>query len=1391
MSFAKPLWFLFAVAILPQLASADDAPYSGASRMATFQDAGSHFFALSLLPDAEADFPRPESYEVVVVFDTSATQTGPVRLEGLEVLDELAATLPAGTSLSLLACDVETVELSEGLVASSDPKWETAVARLKKRIPLGATDLSSALRTAMKQFRSPTAQRTVVYIGDGVNRVNFLTSNEHRQLVDDLVEARVTVSSLAIGPMVDVPTLAAFANHTGGIVLSRNAIQESTQAIGRTLGLSAAMPVVWVENAKLPTALADHFPQRFPPLRLDRDTVIVGKVSGELTKADAGITGSITGQSVKLSFDIAPEASNPDMGFLTAVVEKAGRDGGLTLPSLGSEGLRAMSFMLADDATAMVKSGEFALKSGQIESAIQIAEEALKSDPNNAAAVSLLNAAKKAADKDAAAIPAGKFMQTGGNPFGDDDPFGNAPAGQEPTTDPFGLTPATEPAPATAPLGTGATPLVVPQATAPAPIVQSRVFQDSNLGDLLAEEEALRRVAGEALAQDVRNELHQARILGLENPIGVKNSLKLLLEELDSTVDIDPALRSQLRNNVSSAIANVAILEARYLDRVQRREAINAQANAAERLLNETARRDESLKQLVEQFNFLMDERRYLEASQDVAPEIRLLAPDTPLENVTREVSSLASNYAIMREAFENREQGFVNVMRAVEVASVPFEGDPPVVYPPADVWQALTARRRERYSEFNISGGGNETERRISTALKQTMEEINYNDVPLRTVIQEIEQDFNIPIWINEEELETTLDITPDDTVKLVIAPISLRSALRLMLDSVSPDLTYIVRNEVLEITSKDSAEAEPVNKVYPVGDLVLGPMQLRMMGGGGMMGGMRGGMGGMGGGMGGMGGGMGGMGGGMGGMGGMGGGMGGMGMGGMGGMFAVPDDTRKPTPLSTSRSSSAVNVEQWVERLTDATDEDRAEIDSKVRRTVRGYIDAAEAQLEAKNEAAAAAEFEKVIELVGGLLGAGHPQPWMYQALSLSMEACKYPAADIKRVQMSSIDFDGSTQHSILIANYLARKGFKAEALDILKDISVIEPLRYDVFATALPLAQETRDLDALRWVCKGIISKAWPKEHAEIYTHAERLARTTAVMLSQQGRVVESKSFEEEIKQAKQRDLVVRINWTGEADLDIRVQEPAGTICSLSNPKTTSGGILIGDTSSSSEKANVNGYSEYYVCAQGFAGQYDVLVRRVWGQVSGGKATVEIYTDFGTPEQSFVTHQVDLSEKDALIQVAVKNGQRKETIADAQLANVQRRQIENGRAVLGQLGGANTPEDSDYFDYYAYRMRLRAANLNNNIARGGFGFPGGGAVGYQPVVETIQEGAFMGVAAVVSADRRYVRIAPSPSFQGIGEVFTFNSATGDQGQNQGGTGGFGGGGLGQGGGQGGGIF
>ena len=75
--------------------------------------------------------------------------------------------------------------------------------------------------------------------------------------------------------------------------------------------------------------------------------------------------------------------------------------------------------------------------------------------------------------------------------------------------------------------------------------------------------------------------------------------------------------------------------------------------------------------------------------------------------------------------------------------------------------------------------------------------------------------------------------------------------------------------------------------------------------------------------------------------------------------------------------------------------------------------------------------------------------------------------------------------------------------------------------------------------------------------------------------------------------------------------------------------------------------------------------------------------------------------------------------------------------------------------------------------------------GAAGYQPVITSLPQGGQMFTSAVVSADRRYVRVTPLPFFSIVSEVNTFNFVSGSSGTSAGGgQGGFGGGAGGRGG-------
>ena len=87
------------------------------------------------------------------------------------------------------------------------------------------------------------------------------------------------------------------------------------------------------------------------------------------------------------------------------------------------------------------------------------------------------------------------------------------------------------------------------------------------------------------------------------------------------------------------------------------------------------------------------------------------------------------------------------------------------------------------------------------------------------------------------------------------------------------------------------------------------------------------------------------------------------------------------------------------------------------------------------------------------------------------------------------------------------------------------------------------------------------------------------------------------------------------------------------------------------------------------------------------------------------------------------------------------------------------------------------------------------GTGAVGFQPIIQPISDGISLTVVAVISADRRFVRLSLAPQFNNVVDVFTFSFASGGAGggaigggQGGGGQGGFGGGGGGFGGGGGG---
>ena len=1307
---SKQLRVAFGVTIF--IASAVTAVMAGSpATMMTFNDVdGSRYFALSVQPTDPV--PSAESRDVLILVDTSASQVGLYREDSIEAVESVLRSLSPNDRVQIAALDLKSVPLSKGFHPAASDATQSAVQKLRKRTPLGSTDMVKGIGNSSQMFqRDASVPRHLVYIGDGVSHADLPNRDQFSQLAKQVANHQVSVSSYAIGPQRNIHLLAALANQSGGQVLVDGPNLTGQQA-GQKLAKAIASPVIWPSQGKLGAAVNENFPSQFPPLRLDRDSIVIGTLKGEANPTAIAITGQVNGQPVEMTWDVATKPSSDDFAFLTGLVDSARADGGASLPTVGSDALREIRRMSVADSGQLSELGTQALAAGNVAGANFLAQEALKRDPSNPIAATL----KRAADKQ------GQTLMV-----------------QEEEL------------------------RLVPEDVAEA-VVDEELLREfapvEKPSGLLDEAIEDRRLNTQIVKSDVTQGLAAARRIVRSDPNAAIISLKTLRESIYQAPDLDADIRAQLLDRIETSLrqANQQKLEKDERDKTMR--ANRAQAMERQRLLDLAKRDDDLVVTYIDQFNARLEERRY-----ELAIEASLNAYDTNpnlvATNATVVKAHLGTAYDQQMQLRALKQQKFLDAMYDVSSSQVPFPDNEPIVYPDPEVWQDLT-NRRQKYAQIDFAKTGS-AEQRILDALESDTK-IDFLDEPLSDAMTYLEQYHGIQIEIDNRALEEAA-LTTDIPISKQLSGIKLKSALNLILKDLG--LTYVIQDEVLQITTPDEAELRLVTKVYPVADLVL-PIQSMMGGGMGMMGGMGGGM------MGGMGGGMGG---GM--MGGMGGGMGGMG----GGFFDVEDTlTLGTTKTTDSKFIPSLNKPNTVrvraikletregQSQSEAWDEffqqDEQKInDAAIRKTLRDHM---------TNR-----QFEAVTTIIESALRAGYVRPWMYEALGLAMKAQGAPEEDVERALTSSIDLTTDPNDALISAAYMAQLGVHARALKLYQEVAEIAPLRPEPYIQGLQLAQKLNDSDGIRWAVTHILRHAWPKEHRHIQEKAVTLAQATLkdLMKSDPDKAEE---FRTAISGAIVRDCMVRVTWTGDADIDILVEEPSGSVCSLYNQRTPAGGVLLGDGFANTEKKDV--MSETYVCPEGFSGQYRMLVRRIWGEVTAGKITVDIYVNRHTANEKHIHQQIPLSDKDAIVVFEVNEGRRKESLTEQQIASVVKNQAVVNRGILAQQLSSVSSSEA------VANLAIARARRDGNLA----GLIRNPAVGFQPQLTVLPEGTNMMMStAVISADRRYVRFSPGMlMFSTVGDVQTFNYVTGQTGDGGagpgagggaggvGGIGGFGGG-------------
>ena len=281
---------------------------------------------------------------------------------------------------------------------------------------------------------------------------------------------------------------------------------------------------------------------------------------------------------------------------------------------------------------------------------------------------------------------------------------------------------------------------------------------------------------------------------------------------------LDPQTKTAFIRNIDNAVANTV----QYTERHQAvfdQNALNQQVLAERRMAQEMRlSSQEKLKTYVDECNKLIDEQRYEEAVM-LAKKARDFAPDEPVTHLLLTTTQLHANLRIAQQIEEDKREGFVKALREVDVASIPFDfSQSPVQYGPN--WRSMMGRRIG--SDEAINSRRPESEREICRQLEMPVS-LNF-DRPqeLGYVLQLLSGQTGVEIFVDHTALHE-VDVTTETPVSIqLMKEIKLKSVLNLVLNQLG--LTYIVKNEMLNITSISKAKGEYYSYTYYVGDLIMG---------------------------------------------------------------------------------------------------------------------------------------------------------------------------------------------------------------------------------------------------------------------------------------------------------------------------------------------------------------------------------------------------------------------------------------------------------------------------------------------------------------------------------------------------------------------------------------
>lgn len=332
----------------------------------------------------------------------------------------------------------------------------------------------------------------------------------------------------------------------------------------------------------------------------------------------------------------------------------------------------------------------------------------------------------------------------------------------------------------------------------------------SAIDDAVARRHVLaRQVSAELAGQEAK-----ARALLQSDPKGALALLEDARRQVEAS-GLEAGDRQQLLMRVDRHIRQTQQFIEHNRPRIELDQKNQQTRDRIERTQRVKLETQDKLALMVNDFNRKMDEERFDEADV-VAKRAAELDPNNPIVRQLLLRSKDVRRYIQNLRLKDSKENSFWETMDSVAKSGEPFDDRFPIRFPKG--WKELSDLRSRMLQER----GERRTEREIEIEQKlKTPVSLQFESEPLANVLDYLQKLTEVNMHLDPEGL-AEYGVTSDTPVTIKVQhDIMLKSALNLILEPLH--LTYVIKDEVLKITTEQQREGEVFTKTYSVADLVV----------------------------------------------------------------------------------------------------------------------------------------------------------------------------------------------------------------------------------------------------------------------------------------------------------------------------------------------------------------------------------------------------------------------------------------------------------------------------------------------------------------------------------------------------------------------------------------